>query len=73
MTVAGENASKNMLFWVFFSVFQSDLYPKGSNVIFVVSMGYYQVPPTVGSNFKEVLSTFRQILGHFRVKIAKNG
>ena len=73
MTVAEENVSKNMVFWVFFGDFRSDLFPKGSNVIFMVHICYEQVPPTVKSIFRVVSRRFSHISGHFRAKFAKNG
>ena len=73
MTVAEENVSKSMVFWAFFAHFQSDLFPKGSNVIVMVCIGYEQVPPTVKSIFRVVSRGFCHILGHFMAKFAKNG
>ena len=64
VTLAAENVSKNMSFCVFFDHFHSDLFPKGSNVIYVVCTGYLQVPLTVESIFKEVSCRFSKILGH---------
>ena len=73
MTVAEENVPKNVVFWAFFGQFQSDLFPKGSKVIFMVRIGYEQVPPTVESIFRVVSSRFNHISGHFRVEFAQNG
>ena len=73
MTVAEENVPKNVVFWAFFGQFQSDLFPKGSNVIFMVCIGYEHVPPNVESIFKVVPRIFSHISGHFRAKFVKNG
>ena len=73
MTMAEENVSKNTFFGAFFAHFHSDLFPNVSNTIFMVCIGYQQVPPTVESIFKGVSRIFRHILEHFRAKFAKNG
>ena len=73
MTVAEENVSKNMVFWVLFGDFWSDSFPNGSNMILMVSIGYEQAPPTVESIFRVVSRRFCHISGHFRAKFAKNG
>ena len=71
VTVAEENVSKNMVFWAFFSLFQSDLHLEVSYVIFMICMGYYQVPPTMYCIFIEVLRRVSHIWGRFRVNFGK--
>ena len=73
MTVAEENVSKNIVFWAFFTYFQTDLFPKSFKVIFMVCIGYEQVPPIVESIFKVVLRRFSHVWGHFSAKFGKNG
>ena len=73
MTVAEENVSKNVVFWAFFGDFQSDLFPNDSNMIFVVCIGYEQVPLTVKSIFRVISRRFSHISGPNLPKTAENG
>ena len=54
----GRKRVEKHVFLAFFSHFQSDLFLKGSHVIFVVCMGYYQVSPTLDITPKEVFIRF---------------